>query len=213
VQQSRKRPPAPTAGVFVFRRDAGHQGEQDGMSESATADATESTEQTADQATHGTDDVSGLKSALEKERTAAREASKALKDAQKRIADFENKDKSETERLTAERDTLKTQAETALQKLQLANARSAVSEAAVKANAVSPRAVFALIREDLEYDDDGEPTNVAALLKQAQADEPSLFRKSGGKGDGGETGAAGASGTNDQMNDFIRSQARRGGRG
>ena len=178
----------------------------------ATSELTQQADQTAGTDDQSADDVSGLKSALDKERKAARDATKALKDAQARISEFENRDKSDTERLTAERDALKEQAETALQKLQTANARAAVTEAATKANAVSPRAVFALIREDIRYDDDGEPTNVAALLKAAQADEPSLFRKSGGKGDGGETGSPSPNGTNDQMNDFIRANARRTGR-
>jgi hypothetical protein len=199
------------AGRFYLPARRRSRREQDGMSEStaATTDATEQTTQATESQT--TEDISGLKSALDKERTAARDASKALKDAQKRLAEYENKDKTDTERLTAERDALKTQAETALQKLQLANARSAVTEAATKANAISPRAVFSMIREDLEFDDDGEPTNVAALLKQAQADEPQLFRKSGGKGDGGETGASGADSVS-SMNDYIRAAARRQGR-
>lgn len=163
------------------------------MSESTTAEATEQTEQTTQTAETQTEDVSGLKSALEKERSTARDASKALKAAQAKIAEFENRDKSDTERLTAERDKLKLDAETALTKLRTANARSAVIDAVSKLNpTISPVSVFNLVRDGLEYDDDGEPTNVAAALKTLGTQDPGVFRKSGGKGDGGETGAGGA---------------------
>lgn len=72
-------------------------------------------------------------------------------------------------------------------KLRDANARSAVTDAATKANAISVRAVMALIKSDLEFDDDGEPTNVDELIAKAKKDEPSLFKAASGKTDASAT--------------------------
>lgn len=89
-------------------------------------------------------------------------------------------------------------------KLRATNARVAVTEAAAKANAISGRAVYALIREDLDYDDDGEPTNVAALIAQAKRSDPELFRAAAGDGDGGKRGP---SGNAINVNDVFRQLA------
>lgn len=138
-------------------------------------------------------EASGLRKRLKDAETKAQAAADAGKtDEEKRQAAL----KAADERATA--------AET---RLQDANARSAVTDAATKVNAVSTRAVYALIRSDLEFDDDGEPTNVDALLKRAQKDEPSLFRAAAGSGDGGATGPAG---TENDMNARLRRAAGRG---
>ena len=108
--------------------------------------------------------------------------------ARKRLDDYENANKTEIEKRDDALKAADQRATAAEQRLQDANARSAVTDAATKANAISTRAVYALIRSDLEFDDAGEPTNVGALLKAAQKDEPSLFRASNGSGDGGAGG-------------------------
>ncbi len=133
-------------------------------------------------------DDSGLKSALEKERERAKNAERDLRKLQARIDELDNRDKTDVERLTKERDTL---AETLKEReaaLKERTGRAVVMEAARDANAVSGRALWALIRDELEYDDDGEPTNVDKLIAGAKRDEPSMFRATAGSGDGGKGG-------------------------
>ncbi len=143
--------------------------------------------------------------AIKAERDARKKAERDLKTAQTRLSELEGKDKSDVERLTGKLTAADERATAAETRFRDANARSAVTDAATKVNAVSTRAVFALIRADLEYDDDGEPTNVDALIKQAQKDEPSLFKAAAGSGDGGAKGAAG---TTRDFNSAIREMVR-----
>lgn len=138
----------------------------------------------------GNDELAGLKSALAAERKDRKQAQKDLKALQDRLDAIENDGKPESEKLTRERDAANQRAEAAEKRLRDANARVAVTEAAQKVNAISVRAVLKLIEDDLEYDDEGEPTNVDALIAQARKDEPSLFKHAGGSADGGKTGGS-----------------------
>ncbi len=154
----------------------------------ATQDAADQTDATRGDAAKDGDDAAlkdAGKKALESERTARRAAEKSLKALESRIAEFENRDKSDTERLTAERDRLAKDLEAREAKLRDVNARGVVTDAATKAGAISPSAVFALVRGDLEYDADGEPTNVDAVIAAAKKDEPKLFPGAPGKADAG----------------------------
>lgn len=132
------------------------------------------------------EDTTGLKNALKAERTKAKSADRDLKAMRAELDALKNAGKSEEERRDADLKSAQTRADAAEQRLQTANARVAVTDAATKANAVSVNAVFALVRDQIEYDDDGEPTNVPALIADAKRDEPSLFRKSAGTADGGK---------------------------
>lgn len=132
----------------------------------------------------GDDDVAGLKNALKAERTKARNADRDLKAIRTELDTIKNAGKSDEERRDADLKTAQARADAAEQRLQTANARVAVTDAATKANAVSINAVFALVRDDLEFDDAGEPTNVAELIAQARKDEPTLFRAASGGADG-----------------------------
>lgn len=77
-----------------------------------------------------------------------------------------------------------------------------------KYRAKNPRAVYKLIKDDIEFSDKGEIANLSALLKQAKADYPELF---GLKSAGSVNGGDGAHGTNapTDMNAMIRQQAGR----
>ena len=134
----------------------------------------------------GADELSGLKSALEKERKAARDATRQLRDIQKKLDDIENAGKPESEKLVRERDDAIQRAEAAEQRIRSANARTAVYEAV--GTAASPRAVFALIKDDLEFDEDDQPTNVDELIAREKKADPGLFRAAAGRGDGGHRG-------------------------
>ncbi len=146
----------------------------------------------------------------QKEIRALRKESAAYR---KRAEEYENANKSELQKREDALTAADERATAAEQRLRDANAKSAVTDAATKANAISTRAVYHLIRSDLEFDDEtGEPTNVAALLKGAQRDEPSLFRAANGSGDGGAGGTGGAGGDSNvktDLNTLLRQSMRR----
>lgn len=106
----------------------------------------------------------------------------------KRVEDFENANKTELDKREDALKQAEERATAAETRLQDANARNAVNEAATRVNAVSVNAVYALVRSSIEFDDDGEPTNIADLIAAAKKDEPALFRAAGGTGDGGKSG-------------------------
>lgn len=154
------------------------------------------------------DDRAELKDALRKEREARKTADRELKKLQGRIDELDGRDKSDVERLTKERDQLKTDLADRETKVRERVGRVAAIEAAGKANAVSTKAVYALIRDDIDFDDDGEPTNVERLIAQAKKDEPQLFRAAVGSGDGGKGGDT-PQDENERMNQLIRQAAGR----
>jgi hypothetical protein len=131
------------------------------------------------------DDRAELKEALAKERKAARDATRQLRDLQKQLDDLKNVGKPEEERREAALKAAEERAAAAEQKIRTANGRIAVSEAV--GTTASPRAVFALIRDDIEYDDDDQPTNITDLIAREKKADPSLFRASNGSADGGAT--------------------------
>jgi hypothetical protein len=87
------------------------------------------------------------------------------------------------------------------------DARETVQDAARKAGAANPQAVYKLVRADLEWDDkSGELSNLRDLIDSARQDAPELFPKRPGSGNGAE-GSAGSFTQN--MNDLIRRSAGR----
>lgn len=120
----------------------------------------------------------------------AKRVDKLLRAAQARVAELENAGKPEAERLTADLAAAQRRAEDAETKLRTANARSAVTVAAANTNAVDADAVFALVRDDLDYDEDGAPTNVTETLAALKTRKPHLFKASGGRGNGSDRDAS-----------------------
>ncbi|HVL24740.1 MAG TPA: hypothetical protein VM450_11695, partial [Thermomicrobiales bacterium] len=98
--------------------------------------------------------------------------------------------RTERERLDAELTTHKTEAETLRQQLRDAVASNVVRDSAAKAGAISPSIVYRAIKDDLQFDKNGNPTNVDEVLASLKADEPQLFRAAQGSGDGGKGGAS-----------------------
>jgi hypothetical protein len=125
----------------------------------------------------------------------------------KKVEDYENATKTEQERKDAALKAAEDRAAAAEGKARELISRSAVMDAATAAKAISAKAVYALIKGDLEFNDAGEPTNIDALLKQAQKDDPELFKAANGSGDGGKGSPVGQ--TLD-MNAALRAMARGG---
>lgn len=141
-------------------------------------------------------------------------AQKMVRDLRREAADFrtkvqqaEDRDKTELQKATERAAELEGKATAAEQRARDLAGRAAVYDAVGPGRplaAVSAKAVWALAREALEYGDDGEPTNVEAVIARLRKDDPALFRASPGKGDGGAAGAAPAGG---DMNAVIRRMA------
>jgi hypothetical protein len=134
----------------------------------------------------GTEDVSGLKSALEKERDARKAADKTLKELQDKLAALEDKDKSDLDRTTAERDRLKADLDAREARLRELAVTTALTTAATKAGARYPDLIIGRVAKDAELDDDLTVKNADALIAAAKRDYPDLFRVVDGKADGGK---------------------------
>ena len=94
--------------------------------------------------------------------------------------------------------------ERTLTSLKAERAERLVTAAATKANAIRPDAISRLVGDALDYDDDGKPTNVDAVLAQAKKDYPELFRAAAGGGDGGRGGQPDPKDANAVINAFLR---------
>lgn len=137
-------------------------------------------------------------------RSEAASLRKRLKDAESKAQAAEDAQKPELERIIAERDRYKSDAEAALARAREKSGKAAALEVARGANAISPTAIYALIRDRIEYDDDDEPSNLESLIAKARKDEPNLFQAASGSGDGGK-GTNGKASAAD-MNQLIRQQ-------
>lgn len=121
-----------------------------------------------------------------------------------KVKSFEDANQTEAEKREAAFQEAQDRANKAEERARTAIGKAAVLAAAPKANAVSAKAVYASIRDALEFDDEnGEPTNVNELIEKLKADDPELFRVH--SADGGKGRAAP---TND-FNQMIRRAAGR----
>jgi len=134
------------------------------------------------------------KEALRREREAARkaeaarrQAEKELKQLRQRLAELENANKSEAERVVAERDSLKTEVEQLRAQVRAWRGREAVRAAARRMGADDKRLdlIVRAVKADLQFDDDGEPVNVDDLLNELKDTDPSLFKPIVPRVDGG----------------------------
>lgn len=177
----------------------------------AASQADTSTEQQASQADTGTAQAAEAallaKKKLDKEAIQLRRERDELA---RKLREKEDAELSETERLTKERDALTKERETWAAERRERDARDAVIEAASdeKVGARNPRAVWKLVKDDLDFDDKGDITNLASVLKQAKTDYPELFGRSVGSVDAG-AGSRSSGGAFD-MNAMIRRSAGRG---
>ena len=124
----------------------------------------------------------------------------------KRAEEYESRNLTELEKrdaaLKAAEDRA-TQLETRLRDL---SARSAVTDAAAKANAKHPTLIYRAVKDDLAFDDEGNVTNVDAVLKALKAEAPDLFPAANGSADGGK--GNGQATSTQSINDVFREMAR-----
>ena len=134
----------------------------------------------------GTDDYAELKAAIKNERDARKAAEKSAADFQARIDALESKDKSDVERLTAERDKLKTDLDSREARLRELAITTALTSAATKSGARYPELIVDRLRSQAEIDDDLTVTNAESLVTTAKREYPDLFRVVDGGADGGK---------------------------
>lgn len=120
----------------------------------------------------------------------------------------EDAQKTEVQRLSDQKKEIEQQHADALRELQAERAEKAIRDAAAGAGARADRlaVIYRAVRADVQYDDKGKPSNVAALIEQAKADAPEFFQPVSGSGDGGK-GGGGSSNPNDAVNAAIRRAA------
>jgi hypothetical protein len=127
---------------------------------------------------------------LDAARKTQRETERNLKAAQDRLAELEAKDKSDVERVTAERDKLKADLDARDVRMRDMAASTALLGAATKAGARYPDLIVDRLRTKAELDDDLNVTNAEALVTAAKREYPDLFRIVDGKADGGKSDSA-----------------------
>lgn len=157
----------------------------------------------------GAEDVAGLKTALNSERDARKAADKLAKDLQKRLTDIENSGKSESDKLAARLEALEKDYQAKTKALAERDARDAVKDAAKKAGAPDTDLVYRVLKSDLDYDEDGEVTNLKDLIDDLKQTTPHLFKAKAGAADAGNGTRQSANG-GATMTQLIRQAAGHG---
>lgn len=138
------------------------------------------------------EDVTGLKNALESERGLnktikewAKEKGLSVEDALKRIAtDGDGAANEQVKTLAQQIEALKQSNQEAVERAKKAAIKSAVTEVATAANALSVKAVLAELGT-IELDEEGNPKGVAEAVAELKKSQPELFRHAHGSLDGG----------------------------
>lgn len=143
--------------------------------------------------------------ALRRENASFRARVRALEAAQTQA---QQASMTDLERAQHERDEAKRQLADAAVREQDRNVRLAAIEHATRLNFRSPDLAYRLIdRAEVEFDDSGEPKNIAKLLKAVLDAEPYLAKGAGGDFGGGQRGSGNAAPTD--FNAMIRQKAGR----
>lgn len=134
-------------------------------------------------------------------RSEAQGLRKRLKEAETKVSSFETANQSEEERRSAEYASLQERADRAEQDLRAANARSDVFSKA--GNTTDAELLYLYVeKQGIEFDDDGKPTNIEALITQAREKKPTLFQR------GSADGAAKPPSKTNDFNSAFRTLAR-----
>lgn len=148
---------------------------------------------------------------------------KELRDAQRAVKAIENKDKPKDQQLASDLADAVERADALEAKLQKNTLRTEALQEAGKLKFRNPAVAYKLIDpDDVDWDDDGRPTNIARLLQRELRDNAYLARRTrtdngdddddkGGGADGGAGRGSGGKATGSGfINDTIREMAGRG---
>jgi len=174
------------------------------MSDTANANQTDD----AGKGDQSTDDVAGLKSALQAERDARKTADKTAKDLARELETIRNSGKSEADKLAARLEALEKDNASKSAAIRERDAKDATRDAAKKAGAPDADLIYRVIKGDIEYADDGTPSNLKTLIDDLKQLSPNLFKAESKRIDGG-AGNGSKPKVSESMNSFIRSAAGR----
>ena len=97
-----------------------------------------------------------------------------VRDMEARLKEYEQAQLTEQERITAERDELRTLLDQATTRTQRLALESAVITAATRAGVIDPEVAVALVASQVVYDDDGLPVGVDELVASLVKERPYL---------------------------------------
>jgi len=146
---------------------------------------------------------------IQNQRRAERTLKKERDDATGKVKEYEDKDKTELEKIQTKNKELEEQVKTLLAEQTRRNVASVIETAAQAAGALYPADVFKLIdQSELEMSDDGKVKNAEKVIQNLKQARPALFGRAP-SADGG----AGRQGSSPEgagvMNDLIRRAAGR----
>jgi hypothetical protein len=157
------------------------------------------------------DDLTGLKSALEKERADRKKFEREFKQLSDWKRAREQADMSEGERTAArlkEYEEKERQWERERRDLRL---QTAITATATKAGALNPEILHRLVDYDgVEWNDaTGQPKNLTAVVNELKREYPAMFRAHGGAGSADAGAGTGGGRAEASMNSLIRRAAGR----
>lgn len=115
------------------------------------------------------------KAALDAERKARRDAEKNLKTLQDQLKAREDADKTDLQKAQDAATASETAASDWKSRYEGLVVRNQVIEAAAAARAIDPATIYALIRDNITLDDDGQPQGIDKAIKDLAKNKPFLF--------------------------------------
>jgi hypothetical protein len=150
------------------------------------------------------------KKALESERQARKEAESKLTGLEKRIKEFEDRDKSEGEKTQERLAELERERDDARRELEETKLSIEVQAEAAKAGAKYPDAIVRFVNPaDVDRDKDGKAKNLEALIGSVRERYPDLFRARAGRGDASGGNREGDTGGNSDEGSDMSARIRR----
>lgn len=112
----------------------------------------------------------------------AKAQERQLAELNAKLQEYDQSKLTETERLQKQAQDASQKAQSIQQLLQEKSAALAIERASRSLNIVDGETAAALIRSKIEFDDNGDPTNVESLLKDLVKNKPFLVAQEGGGG-------------------------------
>lgn len=115
------------------------------------------------------------KAALAEERKARRDAERQLKALRTQVSAYEESSKSDTQKATDRATAAEQEVATLRARYDALVTRAAVVDAAAAAKAIDPATIYALIRDDITIDDQGDPQGIDKAIAALVKSKPFLF--------------------------------------